>query len=52
MAKVVTIHVLYKVKRCDEASLTLKARIALHGNKDREKNSIENRLSDLSCSWY
>ena len=40
-ANVVTSQVLYKVKRCDDGSLTLKARIAVHGNKGREKNTLK-----------
>ena len=40
-ANVVTSHVLYKVKSCDDGSLTLKARIAVHGNKDREKKTLK-----------
>ena len=41
-ANVVTSYVLYEVKRCDDGSLTLKARIAVHRNKDREKDSLKN----------
>ena len=40
-ANIVTSHVLYKVKKCDDASLTLKARIAVHGNKDRDKDILK-----------
>lgn len=40
-ANIVSSHVLYKVKKCDDNSLTLKARIAVHGNKDRDKHALK-----------
>lgn len=40
-ANVITSHVLYKVKQVDDGTKILKARIAPHGNKDREKNKMK-----------
>ena len=36
-SNIITSHVLYKVRANDNGSLKLKARIAPHGNKDRDK---------------
>jgi len=40
-ANVITSHVIYKVKQSDDGDLFLKARIAPHGNKDREKSGLK-----------
>ena len=39
-ANVVNSHVLYKIKKNDDVSLKLKARIAPHGNEDNIKNDL------------
>eukprot|EP00178_Gracilaria_changii_P016074 TRINITY_DN453_c0_g1_i1.p1 TRINITY_DN453_c0_g1~~TRINITY_DN453_c0_g1_i1.p1 ORF type:complete len:311 (-),score=40.62 TRINITY_DN453_c0_g1_i1:1250-2182(-) len=40
-ANIISSHVLYKVKIKDDNSLMMKARIAPHGNKDREKQLLK-----------
>jgi len=40
-ANVITSHVIYKVKANDDGSLKMKARIAPHGNKDRERQDLK-----------
>ena len=40
-ANVITSHVLYRVKICDDGSHIMKARIAPHGNKDCEKSNLK-----------
>ena len=45
-ANVIRSHVLYKIKTRDDASLTCKARIAPHGNEDRDR---EHFRTDSAC---
>jgi len=40
-ANVISSHVLYKVKKMDDGSMKIKARIAPHGNKDKFKNDLK-----------
>jgi len=40
-ANVISSHVLYKVKKLDDGSMKMKARIAPHGNKDKEKSTVK-----------
>ena len=40
-SNVITSHVTYKVKANDDGSLKLKARIAHHGNKDRDRERLK-----------
>ena len=40
-ANIITSHVIYKVKSSDEGDYYLKARIAPHGNKDRERTGLK-----------
>ena len=44
---VITSHVLYKVKDCDDRKRLMKARIAPHGNKDSEKDGL--KTDSTSC---
>ena len=46
-ANVITSHVLYKVKDCDDGTRLMKARIAPHGNKDCEKDGL--KTDSTSC---
>lgn len=46
-ANVITSHVIYKVKLNDDGSFKMKARIAPHGNKDKEKYSLKS--DSASC---
>lgn len=46
-ANVIRSHVLYKIKTCDDSTLMCKARIAPHGNEDREKENL--RTDSASC---
>ena len=45
-ANVIRSHVLYKIKTRDDASLTCKARIAPHGNEDRDREHLR---TDSAC---
>ena len=45
-ANVISSHVLYKIKRRDDGSLTCKARIAPHGNEDRDRLNLK---TDSAC---
>ena len=47
-ANIIRSHVLYKVKSLDDNSLLMKARIAPHGNEDRERYNL--RTDSESCS--
>ncbi len=40
-ANIISSHVLYKVKILDDGSKSIKARIAPHGNKDKERFNLE-----------
>ena len=40
-ANVITSHVLYKVKANDDGSMKMKARIAPHGNKDKDRSDLK-----------
>lgn len=40
-ANVITSHVLYKIKANDDVALRMKARIAPHGNEDRERDKLK-----------
>lgn len=40
-ANVINSHVFYRFKKCDDYSLVLKARIAPHGNEDKDKLSLK-----------
>eukprot|EP00737_Agarophyton_chilense_P004392 gb/GEZJ01005506.1/.p1 GENE.gb/GEZJ01005506.1/~~gb/GEZJ01005506.1/.p1 ORF type:complete len:142 (-),score=23.29 gb/GEZJ01005506.1/:1729-2154(-) len=40
-ANIIKSHVFYKVKNCDDDSQVLKARIAPHGNKDKDKLNLK-----------
>jgi len=40
-SNVISSHVLYKVKKMDDGSMKMKARIAPHGNKDKFKNDVK-----------
>lgn len=40
-ASIVTSHVFYKVKQCEDGSLTLKAGIVVHGHKYLENKILE-----------
>ena len=46
-ANVISTHVMYKIKELDDGSRICKARIARHGNKDKETNSL--RTDSVSC---
>ena len=46
-ANVISSHVLYKIKELDDKSLLCKARIAPHGDKDFEKESL--KTDSASC---
>ena len=39
-ANIVNSHVIYKLKNSDDGSLSLKSRIAPHGNEDKEKENL------------
>eukprot|EP00171_Calliarthron_tuberculosum_P022021 IDg22021t1 len=47
-ANVISSHVIYKVKILDDGSKLMKARIAPHGNKDRDKHSLKSDSSMCS----
>jgi len=40
-SNVITSHVIYKIKANDDGSLKMKARIAPHGNKDRDREDLK-----------
>lgn len=40
-ANIITSHVIYKVKPNDDGSLKMKARIAPHGNKDKDRSDLK-----------
>eukprot|EP00178_Gracilaria_changii_P001336 TRINITY_DN1187_c0_g1_i1.p1 TRINITY_DN1187_c0_g1~~TRINITY_DN1187_c0_g1_i1.p1 ORF type:complete len:639 (-),score=88.06 TRINITY_DN1187_c0_g1_i1:5196-7112(-) len=46
-ANVIHSHVFYKIKKCDDGSFVLKARIAPHGNEDRDKAQL--KTDSASC---
>jgi len=46
-ANVITSHVIYKVKLNDDGSFKMKARIAPHGNKDKERDQLKS--DSASC---
>jgi len=46
-ANIITSHVLYKVKNCDDGTQIMKARIAPHGNKDCDKDGL--KTDSTSC---
>ena len=45
-ANVISSHILYKIKQRDDGSLTCKARIAPHGNEDRDRLNLK---TDSAC---
>lgn len=47
-ANVISTLVFYKVKKYDDEAQSVKARIAVHGNKNKEKNSL--RTDSATCS--
>lgn len=47
LQNIITSHVLYKVKLCDDGTKIMKARIAPHGNKDSDKNIY--KIDSTSC---
>jgi len=47
-SNVISSHVLYKVKMLDDGTKMLKARIAPHGNKDRERDNL--KTDSATCS--
>ena len=46
-ANIISSHLLYKIKELDDGSRMCRGRIASHGNKDREKNSL--KKDSASC---
>lgn len=46
-ANVITSHVLYRIKKCDDSSLFLKASIAPHGSEDKE--TLSRKTDSATC---